>query len=161
MTDRVFVDTNVLLYARDPSEGHKHVTALQWLDRLWDDGNGRTSVQVLNEFYDAATRRLPRPLSSDEAWDDVVALLAWQPQSIDERLLHSARANGQRFKLSWWDSLIVAAAQAQQCPILLTEDLQHGMTMSGVRVQSPFVGVVNEGISLRPRSRPRPSRMGA
>src|SRR5687768_10044476 len=81
MTDRVFVDTNFLLYARDPSEGHKHVTARKWVEQLWSDGNGRTSVQVLNEFYDAATRRLSRPLTAHEAWDDVTALFAWRPQA--------------------------------------------------------------------------------
>jgi predicted nucleic acid-binding protein len=157
MTDRVFVDTNVLLYARDPSEGHKHVTARKWVEQLWSDGNGRTSVQVLNEFYDAATRRLSRPLTAHEAWDDVAALFAWRPQAIDEDLLRAARAIEQRFKLSWWDSLIVSAAHAQQCAVLLTENLQHGAVMSGIRVQSPFVGAVNEAISARPRS--RPSRM--
>ena len=159
MTDRVFVDTNVLLYARDPSEGHKHVTARKLVEQLWNDGNGRTSVQVLNEFVDAATRRLSRPLTANEAWDDVASLFAWRPQAIDEGLLRAARAIEQRFKLSWWDSLIVAAAHAQQCGVLLTEDLQHGMTMSGVRVQSPFIGAVNEVISVRPRS--RQSRMRA
>jgi predicted nucleic acid-binding protein len=157
MTDRVFVDTNVLLYARDPSEGPKHVTARQWVEQLWADGNGRTSLQVLNEFYYAATRRLSRPLTADEAWDDVAALLAWRPQAVDEGLLRAARAIEQRFKLSWWDSLIVAAAHAQQCAVLLTEDLQHGITMSGVRVQSPFIVAANESTSARPRS--RPSRM--
>lgn len=157
MTDRVFVDTNVLLYARDPSEGSRHVAARRWVEQLWNDGNGRTSVQVLNEFYDVATRRISRPLSADDAWDDVSALFAWRPQAIDEDVLRAARAVTQRFKLSWWDSLIVAAAHAQQCTVLLTEDLQHGMSMSGVRIQSPFIGAVNESISARPRS--RPSRM--
>jgi predicted nucleic acid-binding protein len=159
MTDLVFVDTNVLLYARDPSEGPRHVTARQWVERLWNDGNGRTSVQVLNEFYDVATRRLSCPLAADDAWDDVTALFAWRPQAVDEAVLRAARAVQQRFRLAWWDSLIVAAAHAQQCAILLTEDLQHGMTMAGVRVQSPFVGAVNDAIPARPRS--RRSRMQA
>ena len=157
MIEKIFVDTNVLLYARDPSEGSRHVAARRWVEQLWNDGNGRTSVQVLNEFYDVATRRISRPLSADDAWDDVSALFAWRPQAIDEHVLREARAVTQRFKLAWWDSLIVAAAHAQQCTVLLTEDLQHGMSMSGVRVQSPFIGAVNEAISARPRS--RPSRM--
>jgi len=162
MTVRCFVDTNVLVYARDAREPIKQVRAAEWIELLWREGAGRTSAQVLSEFYSVVTRRLIPRVSPDEAWDDTRMLFAWDPQPIDATLLARAQEIEQRWRLSWWDSMVVAAAQLQGCALLLTEDLQDGAQYGGVTVHSPFTHGVREPVpayavapALRPRHRGR------
>jgi len=140
----VFVDTNVLVYLRDAANVVKQGIAQQWFESLWREQTGRTSMQVLNEYYVRATRTVKQLRSPDEAWDDVQTLLAWDPQVIDAELLQAGRDVQQRYRLSWWDSLIVGAAQLQQCPVLLTEDMQDGMMFGTVTVQNPFRMKISE-----------------
>jgi predicted nucleic acid-binding protein len=144
MTDTVFVDANVLVYARDASEPAKQALASEWLRELWYEQRGRTSVQVLSEYYTTVTRKLRPGLTADEAWEDVTALFAWQPQKIDRQVLEQARDIERRHSLSWWDSMIVAAAQLQNCELLLSEDLQHGWTCGALTVRNPFADRVEE-----------------
>ena len=75
--------TNIWVYARDPTDARKHSVAREALTRLWESGTGRTSMQVLSEYYVNVTRRLSRPLSLEDAWEDVGTMLAWAPQPID------------------------------------------------------------------------------
>ncbi|HEX8009381.1 MAG TPA: PIN domain-containing protein [Casimicrobiaceae bacterium] len=144
MTAPVFVDTNVLVYARDAGDPAKQVRAAAWLEALWREQAGRTSVQVLSEYYVTLTRKLDPGLPAAEAWDDVNALFAWRPHPIDETLMQRGREIEQRFRLAWWDSLIVAAAALQGCAVLLSEDLQDGGIYAGVTVRSPFTLSVGE-----------------
>lgn len=166
MTGPVFVDTNVFVYARDPRDRAKQARAADWIARLWRERLGRTSVQVLSEYYVSATRKLSPRVASDEAWDDASALFVWRPHAINEALLARAREIEQRFRLSWWDSMIVGAAQLQDCVLLLTEDLQDGTVFGGITVRSPFTLDVNEPAAAyavaprakslhRPRGRPK------
>jgi predicted nucleic acid-binding protein len=134
----VFVDTNVLVYARDASDPEKQATASAWMEHLWTSAGGRLSVQVLQEFYVTVTRKLDPGLSVDEAREDVRDLAAWRPLRIEEAILDSAWRFEDRFELSFWDSLIVAAAHAAACETLLTEDLQHDLVIDGLRVADPF-----------------------
>jgi predicted nucleic acid-binding protein len=157
MTAAVFVDTNIWLYARDPADARKHAVARQVLARLWEDRTGRTSMQVLNEYYVNVTRAVSRPLSREEAWDDVQAMLAWNPRPVDRDVMQHAHELEQRFHLGWWDSLIAGAAQVQGCSILMTEDLQHGMILAGLRVSNPFADAVSDA-PPPPRPAPRRSR---
>ena len=167
MTAPVFVDTNVLLYARDASEPAKQPRADEWLRHLWREQLGRTSVQVLSEYYVNVTRKLDPGLSGEEAWDDVRALLTWRPQAIDAPLIVHGREIERRYQLSWWDSLVIAAAQAQGCALLLSEDFQDGAVYGGVAVRSPFTLALGEDAAVytvaaraesrRPRGRPRGS----
>lgn len=138
MSAKVFIDTNILLYARDSSEPVKQPIAEAVLRRLWADRNGRLSVQVLNEYYVNVTRKLDPGLTEQEAWADVEALNAWQPLSIDFALLADAQGVQQRWKLSWWDSLIVAAAGILDCEQILSEDLSHDQDYHGIQVIDPF-----------------------
>lgn len=138
MTAPVFVDTNVFLYARDAGAPDKQARAADWLAFLWRERLGRTSIQVLSEYYVDVTRKLDPGLDPDDAWDDLTALFAWRPQPIDVEVMQRGREIHMRHRLSWWDSLVVAAAQAQGCALLLTEDLQDGATYGGVAVRSPF-----------------------
>jgi predicted nucleic acid-binding protein len=123
-------------------------------------------VQVLSEYYTTVTRKLRPGLEPDEAWDDVNALFAWQPQKTDRPLLERAREIERRHGLSWWDSMIVAAAQLQNCEVLLSEDLQHGWTCGTVTVRNPFADRIEEARPSyaalaaplsrhRPRGRPK------
>jgi predicted nucleic acid-binding protein len=145
MSARIFVDTNVFVYAKQASERTKQPLAAQWLERLWDEQTGRTSVQVLNEYYTTLTRKIKPPLPSADAWDDVKSLIAWNPQAMDIELLHRGRDIEQRYRLSWWDSLIVGAAQLQSCVLLLTEDLRDHSVYGTVTVRNPFtIGVAED-----------------
>jgi len=168
MSAPVFVDTNVLIYARDRGEPAKQPRASEWLKHLWHERAGRTSVQVLSEYYVNVTRKLDPGLSREEAWDDVNALLAWRPQVIDSALLQRAREIEQRYRLSWWDSLVVAAAQRQGCALLLSEDFQDGAVYGDVTIRSPFTLSLGEDAAAyvaarsvaparRPRGRPKGS----
>jgi len=138
MTAPVFVDTNVFLYWRDAANPVKQQRAVEWLEYLWREQLGRTSVQVLSEYYVNVTRKLVPGLPAAEAWDDIEALMTWSPQRSDETLIRRGREIELRHRLSWWDSLVVAAAQLQGCAMLLTEDLQTGAVYGAVTVCSPF-----------------------
>ena len=140
----VFVDSNVLIYAVDSNEADKRIRAARWIERLWREQAGRTSMQVLSEYYVTVTRRLKPAVSTNDAWNDVKSLLAWQPQPIDGVLLQRAREIELRYRLSWWDSMMVAAAQLQDCAVLLTEDMQDGAAFGSVIVRSPFTLAVEE-----------------
>ncbi len=165
MTGPCFVDANVFVYARDGRDSRKQSRAVQWLAGLWGDRSGRTSAQVLSEYYVTVTRKLAPRISAEEAWDDIRELLSWEPQPVDAKLLARAREIEQRYRISWWDSLIVAAAQLQDCPLLLTEDLQDGGVFGSVTVRSPFTLEVRQPAATyapgtaasrhRPRGRPR------
>jgi predicted nucleic acid-binding protein len=144
MTAPVFVDTNVLVYARDAGNATKQARAAAWLEILWREQLGRTSMQVLSEYYVTLTRKLDPGVPSAEAWDDVSALFTWHPLAIDGAVMQRGREIEQRHRLSWWDSLIVAAAAAQGCALLLSEDLQDGGVYAGVTVRSPFTLSVDE-----------------
>jgi len=158
VTAPCFVDTNVLITARDPGDPLKQARAKEWLVHLWHEGLGRTSTQVLSEFYVNVTRRLATPVPPEDAWREVSTFLAWRPQPVDAHLLYRAREIEQRWRLSWWDCTIVAAAQAQECALLLTEDLQDGADYGGVTVRSPFTLDVREprpAYTVAAASRPR------
>lgn len=133
----VFVDTNVFLYALDDSEPEKQPVADAWIRRLWERRSGRVSVQVLQEFYVNVTRLDPG-LDPAEARIEIGALDAWHPIGNDASLLRSAWKIEDRFGFSFWDSLVVAAAQRAACDVLLTEDLQDGRVLDGLTVVDPF-----------------------
>ncbi|MGF1656938.1 MAG: PIN domain-containing protein [Verrucomicrobiales bacterium] len=138
MSDSIFVDTNILLYARDASEPTKQAIASRRLDELWDTRTGRLSVQVLNEYFVNVTHKLNPGLSPEEAWDDIEALTAWEPLALDMAILNRSYATQCRFHLSWWDSLIVASAEAIGCARILSEDLSDGADYFGITVENPF-----------------------
>ncbi|NJD11820.1 MAG: PIN domain-containing protein [Gemmatimonadetes bacterium] len=135
----VFVDTNVLVYARDGSERRKQPRAAEWLLRLWQERRGRLSTQVLQEYYVVVTSQLKPGLAPASAREDVRLLQAWQPVAPDLALLESAWDVQDRYRLSFWDAQVVAAAERCGAAYLLTEDLQDGQELGGVRVVNPFV----------------------
>ncbi len=167
MTGPCFVDANVLVYSIDTTEPLKQQVALALIERLWGEQRACTSVQAINEFYSLMTRKLTHVVAKQEAWARVEALLEWNPQPVDAAVLRRASAIELRYHLSWWDSLIVAAARLQHCTLLYSEDLQHGATIDGVKILNPFITQVQEEPAPysaliaapvsphRPRGRPR------
>lgn len=138
MTDPIFVDTNVLVYRFDAGQPEKQRRADAWLARLWRHRLGRLSFQVLREFYVTVTRKLPSPLEPETARRAVRTLHAWHPAADSHRIIDAAWSVEDRYSLSFWDALIIAAAHEQGCGFLLTEDLQDGQELAGVRVVNPF-----------------------
>jgi predicted nucleic acid-binding protein len=146
--ETVFVDTNILIYAADARDQKKHQAAHHWLTHLWTTGQGRLSWQVLNEFYAVATRKIAT--SHEQARAVVLSLTAWQPVDTSTALVRRAWHWSDAAGISWWDSLIVAAAELSGSRWLLTEDMQEGASFDRVTVVSPFRTVpedigVNQG----------------
>lgn len=134
-----FVDTNILLYARDASEPIKQAMAASLINDLWGGRTGRLSFQVLQEYYYNATRKLKPGLPETIAREDVRSLLAWKPMQADAVLLDMAWALMDRYGFSWWDAQIVAAAKRSGCERLLSEDMQHGLNVDGLSIVNPFL----------------------
>jgi predicted nucleic acid-binding protein len=134
----VFVDTNVLLYAEDGANAIKHRAARNWLRELWLRRSGRVSSQVLNEFYVNATRKLRPPMAAGDARAEVRRYQRWQPWQVDHATVETAWGIESRYGMSYWDALMVAAAQQQGCTLLLTEDLQHNQMIDTMRIVNPF-----------------------
>ena len=137
MTAPVFVDSNVFLYAFDDADPAKQQAARKWLSLLWQNRLGRISFQVLSEFYVNAERM--SPAATDEVRAEIRSLFAWRPVAIDSALLERGWKLRDRYHLSYWDALIVAAAKAASCGYLLTEDLQSGQKLDGIEVLNPFL----------------------
>ena len=139
MSVKVFVDTNVLVYARDASEPEKQAQAAWWMATLWEKRAGRLSYQVLQEFYVTVTGKLSPGLDKELARRDIRALGAWQPLAADSRVLEGAWLLQDRNRLHWWDALIAAAAQLSECQYLLSEDFQEGLHLGNLKVIHPFM----------------------
>jgi predicted nucleic acid-binding protein len=150
----VFIDTNVLLYAFDERDLVKQQRARQWISECWTRRCGRLSTQVLNEFYANARKRFATAISAADARAEVRRYQAWNPWLIDQPTIDTAWAAESRYRLNYWDALMVAAAQHQACTLLLTEDLQHGQRIDKLQVINPFL--VSPGILDDDPSEPTP-----
>jgi predicted nucleic acid-binding protein len=137
MSATIFADTNVFIYAVDAADPAKQVAAQTWRHWLWETNRGRLSFQVLQEFYVKATQKWPP--ARDEVRRELRDLLTWEPIPADAHLLERAWSIQDRYGLSFWDALIVAAAKTADCRYLLTEDLQPGQEIEGVLVVNPFL----------------------
>jgi predicted nucleic acid-binding protein len=139
MTDRVFVDTNVLIYAHDLDAGLKHDRAALIVADLWEKENGIISVQVLQEFYVNVTRKIARPLTPAAARGVIRNYLAWQVEMNEPSAVLLAAEIAERNLLSFWDALIVASAARAGADRILSEDLNHGQVIEGIRIENPFM----------------------
>ena len=137
MSDRAFVDTNVVVYAFDDDEPVKQEQARSIIDPTNDDVLV-VSTQVLSEFYVTVTRKLARPLPPDVAARAVNELLQLPIVSVDPTLVVRAMQTSDRHRISLWDAQIIEAAAAAGCTRLLTEDLAGGSTIRGVAIIDPF-----------------------
>jgi predicted nucleic acid-binding protein len=138
MSGRVFVDTNVLVYAHDVSTGTKHEKARSLVERLWQERTGAVSTQVLQELYVSLRRKAARPLASEEARALVADYLRWEVVVNSGESILDAIALEQRYGISFWDALVVQSARACGAEILYSEDIGDGQLYDSVRVVSPF-----------------------
>ena len=139
MTDRVLVDTNVLVYAYDRSEPEKQRRALEVLDHLAVSGAGVISTQVLAEFFVAITRKIPAPLSVAEAYDRVKNYLqSWTVLDVTGMIVLEAARGVRDHQFNFWDAQIWAAARLNQIPVVFSEDFNVGQVTEGVHFVNPF-----------------------
>jgi predicted nucleic acid-binding protein len=138
MSDREFVDTNILVYAYDRASGAKHERARKLVDQLWESGNGTVSTQVLQEFVVYLRRKVAHPLNTQETRRVLQDFMGWNVFVNTAQSILQALEIEERYKISFWDALIVQAAEGTGAEILYTEDLSHGQIYGGVRVVNPF-----------------------
>ena len=131
--DRAFLDTNVLVYAIDAGDARRRVIATA---TLREHPDAVVSTQVLSEFYVVATRKLGLPPGAARAAVNTIATR--EVALIDADTVIAAAELVERTSIGFWDALIVRTAIRANCTTLLTEDLQHGATIDGVRVVDPF-----------------------
>ena len=136
--DRIFVDTNVLIYAHDVDAGQKHQIAQGLLAELWNKRTGVLSVQVLQEFYVTVTRKLIRPLSAKDTRNIIRNYLTWHIEINDSLSVLNASRIEENYKVSFWDALIVAAASKAKVSKIQTEDLKSGQVIEGILIENPF-----------------------
>jgi predicted nucleic acid-binding protein len=137
-----FFDTNVLLYCFDTASSAKQACAQQWVGATWPAGRARCSWQVLNEFYANAVRKMGVPAAEARAAVEDVSVWPMEPWSME--LLRRAWRWADTAKLSFWDSMILAAAEQGGSRWLLSEDFQAGRKFGAVTVVNPFVQLPEE-----------------
>jgi len=138
MSDRVFLDTNVLVYVYDTAEPEKQRLAEECVSRTILEGRAVVSTQVLQEFYVNVTRKLDPPLEADAAYTAVEGLGRLQTVLARPELILAGIRRCKSDRMSFWDALIVEAALEARCALLLSEDLQDGRTYADLRVENPF-----------------------
>lgn len=139
-TDKVFFDTNILVYAYDRRDPAKQERAFELLADAISNENGVVSAQVLGEFYNAATRRVSNPLP-EEVVREAISLFATLPiMDIDLGLVQRAVGTCNSYRISYWDALIIAAAEKAGCARIFSEDFNTGQTYHGILVVNPFQG---------------------
>jgi len=139
MTDRTFVDTNILVYAHDLDAGKKHGLAKQVVTELWENRLGVLSTQVIQEFYVTLTRKIPAPLKKSTVIRIIKSFLNWEIVINDAPIILQACEIEETYNLSFWDALIVSAAYSRNVTTILTEDLNHGQRVEGILIVNPFM----------------------
>jgi predicted nucleic acid-binding protein len=139
MKDKYFVDTNILVYAHDRSAGVKHQRAQALVERLWDSGEGALSTQVLQELCINLRRKAGNPLSVDEVRLLIRDYVTWEVVTNSPAAILKALEIEVRYKISFWDALIVQAAEETGASILYSEDLAAGQRYGALRVVNPLI----------------------
>lgn len=147
MSDKVFVDTNVLIYAHDLDAGRKRTVAREILKDLWATRRGVLSTQVLQEFYVNITRKIPAPLPRAAAREMVHNYCVWQVEVLGPDTILRASEIEERYGLSFWDALVVTAALHGRATRILSEDFNPGQTIEGIQIENPFAAARLSGPS--------------
>lgn len=135
---KYFVDTNILIYAHDREAGLKHERARALIEHLWTTGQGALSTQVLQELCVNLRRRVAHPLPSDEIAKLIEDYLSWEVVINTPQAIVAALENEERYKISYWDALILQAAENCGAAVIYSEDLSHGQRYGAVEVVNPL-----------------------
>ena len=133
-----FIDTNVLIYAYDLSQGVKHKKALALVETLWQSGNGCLSTQVLQEFYVNVTRKSAKPLSPDQGAQIIRDFSNWHIHRPGADDIIAAIELHQRSQISFWDAMILRSAQQSNCEMVWSEDLSNQQKYGETKIVNPF-----------------------
>jgi predicted nucleic acid-binding protein len=139
MSDKYFVDTNILLYAHDRSASVKHERARKLIEHLWATGEGVVSTQVLQELCVNLRKKVSRPLPSEEIRRLVEDYLAWEVVTNDATSVVEALDIEKRFKISYWDALVIHAAWRAGAAVLYSEDLAQAQRYDSLQVVNPLL----------------------
>jgi predicted nucleic acid-binding protein len=137
MSDKTFVDTNVLIYAHDVDAKGKHDVAKNVLRELWSERTGVVSMQVLQEFYVNVTRKIASPLPKDAARLVVNSYSIWCMETTPAEIAAAFRIEDES-RIGFWDALIVASAAKSGATRILSEDLNAQQRIAGIRIENPF-----------------------
>ncbi|MDM8536671.1 PIN domain-containing protein [Desulfobacterales bacterium HSG17] len=140
MSDKFFLDTNIIVYSFDDSEPTKQNTARNLIRNALLNHNGCISYQVIQEFFNVATRKFKIPLSTQDSHlylNNVLSPLCGIFPTVD--FYSQALLVVQKLKYSFYDSLIISAAQQAKCATLFTEDMHHGQVIDNLTLINPFL----------------------
>lgn len=137
MPDKSFLDTNVLVYAYDEHEPEKQKRAQILLQESIEQESGILSAQVLSEFFVTVTAKIRNPMSREQA-EDIILKCALPVVDVDRSLVLTGIEMQREYGISYWDSLVIAAAERAGCRTILSEDLNEGQQYRGVKVVNPF-----------------------
>jgi predicted nucleic acid-binding protein len=140
MSDRRFVDTNILIYAHDTGAGARHERARDLLSELWEDGSGTLSTQVLQELAVNLRRKVRRPLGTRQIREIVSDYLTWHVVANTPDSVLAALDLQERYRISFWDAMVVHAAIMSGAMVLYSEDLSDKQVYGSIRVENPFRG---------------------
>jgi predicted nucleic acid-binding protein len=140
MPDKYFVDTNILIYAHDRSAGLKYERARDLVERLWISGQGVLSTQVLQELCINLRRKIARPLPVEEVRRIIQDYLTWEIVVNTPGSVLQALEIELRYKTSFWDALVLQAAESSGAAVLYSEDLAAGQKYGPIHVINPLVG---------------------
>ena len=139
MKDKIFVDTNILVYAYDRSELEKQILALAILNQLTETQTGVISAQVMSEFFTAVTRKISLPLSPADAYQRLENYQqSWDTLDVTPEIVLEAARGVRDYQFSLWDGQIWAAARLNQISVIFSEDFNVGAVIEGVRFINPL-----------------------
>lgn len=139
MNGSTFFDTNILVYCFDETDQVKHEVASDLIIQAYKKGNGVISTQVLKEFYVTVTQKVSQKMNLGTAEQAVRDFALWRVVETSVSLILRAIKLQRQFRLSFWDSMIVAAAIVSNCSSIASEDLQHDTIIEGIRIKNPFI----------------------
>jgi len=140
MSDKTFVDTNILIYAHDKDASEKHQIAKAVLRELWSERTGVLSMQVLQEFYVNVTRKIRSPLSKDSARLVVNGYALWCMETTPAEISAAFRIEDES-QIGFWDAMIISSAVKSGATRILSEDLNAGQRIAGILIENPYVDI--------------------
>jgi predicted nucleic acid-binding protein len=139
MSDKAFVDTNILVYAHDNQMGIKHDRARAIVERLWLSQTGVLSTQVLQELRINLRKKVARPFSDEETRHVIEDYLNWEIVVNTPHSILGAMEIEALYRISFWDALILQAALSSEAQVLYSEDFSAGHAYGPIRIINPLI----------------------